>query len=54
MEIVKILIENGSAENEKEAEQIITEIKSDIMDGVDPEDVLYEYGLELDYFFDLF
>lgn len=54
MEIVNVLIQNGSAENEKEALEIIAQMKEDIRDGVDIEDVLYDYGLELDYLYDLF
>ena len=37
----------------KEAKQEILEMKNRVMDGEDPEEVLYEYGLEPDYVFDL-
>lgn len=37
----------------EEARQEIKEMKLRIMEGEDPEEVLYEYGLEPDYVFEL-
>ena len=36
-----------------EAEQAINDMKDDVYNGNDPEDVLFSYGLEPDYIMDL-
>lgn len=36
-----------------EADEIIEEMRERVAEGDDPEDVLYEHGLEPDYVFDL-
>jgi len=36
-----------------EADALIAEMREDIRSGRDPEDVLYDIGLEPDYIFDL-
>lgn len=37
----------------QEAMDELNEMKERIFEGEDPEEILYEYGLEPDYFFDL-
>lgn len=37
----------------EEAKQEIIEMKNRVIDGEDPEEVLYEYGLEPDYIFEI-
>lgn len=37
----------------EEAQEIIDEIKMEVADGKNAEEVLYEYGFEPDYIFDL-
>lgn len=37
----------------EEVDDIISSMIDDVLEGADPEDVLYEYGLEPDYVFDL-
>tara|TARA_Y100000389_G_scaffold204532_1_gene257744 strand:+ start:66 stop:230 length:165 start_codon:yes stop_codon:yes gene_type:complete len=50
--IAKILIErDGYTEDEALSE--INEMRSRIYEGEDPEEILYEIGLEPDYIFDL-
>ena len=39
--------------DEEEAKGIIAEMKEMIDEGNNPEEILYEYGLEPDYVFDL-
>lgn len=56
MTLEQALINNGSAANAKEAQQIISELRQRIFydDEIeDPEELLYEYGLEPDYVMDL-
>jgi hypothetical protein len=36
-----------------EADEIVNEMKERFQEGEDPEELLYEQGLEPDYFFDL-
>jgi hypothetical protein len=36
-----------------EAEELIVEMQARVFDGENPEEVLYEFGLEPDYIFDL-
>jgi len=51
MNLLQALINNG---NEKEdAKDIIREIKQRMMEGEDPDELLYEQGLEPDYVMDL-
>ena len=52
-ELQSALISSGQAEDLNEALNIIECMKAAIADGEDPEDVLFEYGLEPDYVFDL-
>ena len=37
----------------EEAEEVRKQMRMDVMEGEDPEEVLYEYGLEPDYVFDI-
>ena len=43
----------GKDLNEIEADVLIEEMKERVIEGEDPEEVLYEEGLEPDYVFDL-
>ena len=36
-----------------EANELIDEMKARVIDGEDPEEILYEIGLEPDYVFDI-
>lgn len=51
--LIRALINSEQAENRKEAEEIIAEMKARVLDGEDPEEVLYDFGLEPDYVFDI-
>ena len=51
MELLKALINQGN--DPTEARKILQEMRARVMDGEDPEEVLYEEGLEPDYVFDL-
>ena len=53
MSLVEALINSGSAENHKEAAELVADMRADVMNGSNPEDVLSDYGLEPDYVFDL-
>lgn len=53
MTLIQALINSDNAENEIEAREIIKYMQESIEDGEDPEEVLFEYGLEPDYIFDL-
>lgn len=53
MNLVKTLMERDGLTRE-DAEAIAEEMKESIYNGDDPDDVLYEHGLESDYIDDLF
>lgn len=53
MELLQALINSGNAENESEAQALISELREQVFEGEDPEELLYELGLEPDYVFDL-
>jgi hypothetical protein len=53
-DLIKTLIEDGTASDRADAIEIIKCMKQEIKDGEDIEDVLSQYGLELDYAIDLF
>jgi hypothetical protein len=52
MNIRKALME-GQDLTLEEANHLLKEMRQRVKDGEDPEEVLYEEGLELDYFYDL-
>ena len=53
MEIIKILIERDGL-SIREASELVREIKTIVLNGdMDPEEALYELGLEPDYVADL-
>ena len=43
----------GRGDTKEEAEIILAEMRARVNEGEDPEEVLYEEGLEPDYIFDL-
>ena len=51
-QIVKILISRDDLSLE-DAEEILTDLRERALQGEDPEELLYEIGLEPDYVFDL-
>ena len=51
-ELVRVLM-NRDGISRKEAQGIREEMMQRVWDGEDPEEVLYEEGLEPDYFFDI-
>lgn len=53
MDLIEALISSGSAENYIEAKEIISIMKEEVDNGADPEELLYEYGLEPDYIMDI-
>ena len=53
MSIIQALINNGSADDIHEAKEILYEMIEMVHAGVDPEEVLFEYGLEPDYLFEI-
>lgn len=50
-DLEKALVSQGHTP--KEAEEIMREMVNNVFDGEDPEDILYSYGLEPDYVFDI-
>lgn len=50
--IVKILMRRDDM-TEEEARELVEDCRERINDGEDPEEVLYDLGLEHDYIFDL-
>jgi hypothetical protein len=53
MSLEQALINSGNAENAHEAIELISYMRERFNDGEDPEEILYEYGLEPDYVIDL-
>jgi len=53
MSELKRVLMNRDNLSSKEAEEIIKEMKQRVEEGENPEDLLYEHGLEPDYVFDL-
>ena len=51
-EVVKILMERDEMTRE-DAEENLEELRERFADGENPEELLYEIGLEPDYIFDL-
>jgi len=51
MDLLQALINQGNSK--ENAKIIISEMRERIMDGEDPEELLYEQGLEPDYAMDL-
>lgn len=52
MELVKIFM-NRDGMTKEEAIELVKEMRQRVREGENPEDVLYEEGLEPDYIFDL-
>ena len=52
MNLLKALME-GQDLTLEEAQELRKEMRQRVQDGEDPEEVLYEEGLEPDYFYDL-
>ena len=52
MQLKETLMERDDI-SEAEAEDIIREMRERVLDGEDPEEILYENGLEPDYVFEL-
>ena len=50
-DLEKALVSQGHTP--KEAEEVMSEMVEDVLNGGDPEDILYSYGLEPDYVFDI-
>ncbi len=53
MENLKQVLMRRDEMTEEEADEQIAEMREQIYDGEDPEEVLYEIGLEPDYIFDI-
>jgi hypothetical protein len=51
MELLNALVANGYDTNE--ALEVINEMRQRVMDGEDPEEILFEEGLEPDYIMDI-
>ncbi len=51
-ELVQALM-SSEGYSEKEAEEVRKEMRERIAEGEDPEEVLFDWGLEPDYVFDL-
>lgn len=51
-ELIEVLMHRDGITKE-EAEACVREMQADVESGGDPEEVLYDYGLEPDYIFDL-
>lgn len=53
METLLEIFMNRDGLSKSEANDLIKEMRSRVTDGEDPEEVLYESGLEPDYLFEL-
>ena len=53
MSELKKALMSGQEMSADEADETIDEMRERIYEGEDPEEVLYDYGLEPDYIFDL-
>ena len=53
MSDLKKALMSGQDMSATEADEAIDEMRDQIMEGEDPEEVLYEMGLEPDYIFDI-
>lgn len=54
MSKLKYVLMDRDGFSSEEADQLITQMREQVMDGEDPEEVLYnEVGLEPDYVFDI-
>jgi hypothetical protein len=54
MTLIQALIRSEQAETAEEAQKIVSEMRQRVINNnEDPEEILYEYGLEPDYVFDL-
>lgn len=51
-ELVKIFMERDDL-TEQEAKNLVEEMRERVYEGENPEDVLYDEGLEPDYIFDI-
>lgn len=51
-ELIQIFMERDGM-SRSEAKELLEDMRSEVADGADPEDVLYENGLEPDYIFEL-
>ncbi|MGR3809590.1 hypothetical protein [Jiulongibacter sp. NS-SX5] len=53
MKDLKTVLMTRDGMPEAAADELIAEMHERVLDGEDPEDILYEIGLEPDYVFDL-
>ena len=53
MSELKQALMSGQDLSAKEADEAIEEMREQIFEGENPDDVLHDYGLEPDYIFDL-
>lgn len=53
MTLVEALIRSEYVETVEEAQEVISEMRERMFNGEDPDDLLYEVGLEPDYVMDL-
>lgn len=53
MELLQALM-SGQGLTQSEAKSVIREMRKRLAEGEDPEEILYEEGLEPDYMMDLF
>jgi len=52
VDLIKVLMRRDGLSRD-EAAEIVDELRADVENGADPEEVLYSVGLEPDYVFDL-
>jgi hypothetical protein len=53
MESLKEVLMRRDGMTSEEADEVIADCKEQVLNGEDPEEVLYELGLEPDYIFDI-
>jgi hypothetical protein len=51
LDLFRALINQGH--DKSEAIEIIQDMRSEVLEGADPEELLWDYGLEPDYIFDI-
>ena len=53
MELIDVMISSGAVNDEQEALQLLRELRQEVLEGADPEELLHDLGFEPEYVFDL-
>jgi hypothetical protein len=53
MTLIEAMISSETVSDEQEAFQLIRELRQEVLEGADPEELLYDLGFEPEYVLDL-